>query len=84
MKYAIADPNIIVRDLKSPNVLVAGDMTLKICDFGSSLAMAGNSKLSTFAGTVAWLDGRMLRRRDNVAFQDGTGGDQARAHDIGV
>uniref|UniRef100_A0AAR5PZK1 Mitogen-activated protein kinase kinase kinase n=1 Tax=Dendroctonus ponderosae TaxID=77166 RepID=A0AAR5PZK1_DENPD len=46
---------IIHRDLKSPNVLIGDDETIKISDFGTSKTWSGVSEKMTFAGTVAWM-----------------------------
>jgi serine/threonine protein kinase len=45
--------NIIHRDVKSPNMLVAADWTIKIGDFGFSRVKSENRTM-TQCGTVAW------------------------------
>ncbi|EDQ85761.1 uncharacterized protein MONBRDRAFT_11590 [Monosiga brevicollis MX1] len=50
-----APVRIIHRDLKSLNVLVTDDYTLKICDFGSSRQVSRDTKSVTSAGTVSWI-----------------------------
>lgn len=52
---------IIHRDLKSPNVLLSYNDTLKISDFGISRQWTeGDTKLS-FAGTVSWMAPEVIR-----------------------
>lgn len=62
IKY-LHDNDIVHRDLKSPNVLLAQDnQTLKITDFGSSKKMDGGRDMPTsFNGTVAWMSPEAIR-----------------------
>eukprot|EP00730_Choanoeca_flexa_P012435 TRINITY_DN4273_c0_g1_i1.p1 TRINITY_DN4273_c0_g1~~TRINITY_DN4273_c0_g1_i1.p1 ORF type:complete len:593 (+),score=128.85 TRINITY_DN4273_c0_g1_i1:185-1963(+) len=54
--------NVVHRDLKSPNVLVATDKrTLKISDFGTSTDMPLKSTKMSFKGTVSWMSPELLR-----------------------
>lgn len=46
---------IIHRDLKSPNVLIGDNYTVKISDFGTSRIWNEVSTKMSFAGTVAWM-----------------------------
>ncbi|XP_053733550.1 mitogen-activated protein kinase kinase kinase 13 [Synchiropus splendidus] len=52
---------IIHRDLKSPNVLVTHNDTIKISDFGTSKELSDKSTKMSFAGTVAWMAPEVIR-----------------------
>ncbi|RWS17516.1 mitogen-activated protein kinase kinase kinase 13-like protein [Dinothrombium tinctorium] len=52
---------IIHRDLKSPNVLMSFNNTLKISDFGTSRQWTERSTKMSFAGTVAWMAPEVIR-----------------------
>lgn len=52
---------IIHRDLKSPNVLVTQNDTVKISDFGTSKELSDKSTKMSFAGTVAWMAPEVIR-----------------------
>lgn len=52
---------IIHRDLKSPNVLMTFNDTLKITDFGTSRQWNERSTKMSFAGTVAWMAPEVIR-----------------------
>ena len=52
---------IIHRDLKSPNVLISYNDTLKISDFGTSKQWNDRSAKMSFAGTVAWMAPEIIR-----------------------
>lgn len=52
---------IIHRDLKSPNVLLTFNDTLKISDFGTSRQWTDRSTKMSFAGTVAWMAPEVIR-----------------------
>ncbi|XP_078702996.1 mitogen-activated protein kinase kinase kinase 20-like [Branchiostoma floridae x Branchiostoma belcheri] len=45
---------VIHRDLKSKNVVISSDMTVKLCDFGASRFMSSTTKMS-FVGTIPWM-----------------------------
>ncbi|EWC45223.1 hypothetical protein DRE_05950 [Drechslerella stenobrocha 248] len=48
--------NIIHRDIKAANILVANDGRVQLCDFGVSTAMKNSqAKRSTFVGTPWWM-----------------------------
>eukprot|EP00193_Tetraselmis_chui_P020973 CAMPEP_0177795104 /NCGR_PEP_ID=MMETSP0491_2-20121128/26032_1 /TAXON_ID=63592 /ORGANISM="Tetraselmis chuii, Strain PLY429" /LENGTH=866 /DNA_ID=CAMNT_0019317867 /DNA_START=27 /DNA_END=2627 /DNA_ORIENTATION=- len=55
-------PLIVHRDLKSPNLLVAKDWTVRLCDFGLS-KLKSNTFLSTKStgGTPEWMAPEVLR-----------------------
>ncbi|XP_051566568.1 mitogen-activated protein kinase kinase kinase 13 [Myxocyprinus asiaticus] len=52
---------IIHRDLKSPNVLVTQNDSVKISDFGTSKELSDKSMKMSFAGTVAWMAPEVIR-----------------------
>ncbi|XP_056321931.1 mitogen-activated protein kinase kinase kinase 13 [Danio aesculapii] len=52
---------IIHRDLKSPNVLVTQNDSVKISDFGTSKELSDKSTKMSFAGTVAWMAPEVIR-----------------------
>ncbi|XP_065654999.1 mitogen-activated protein kinase kinase kinase 12 isoform X2 [Hydra vulgaris] len=52
---------IIHRDLKSPNILISYNDTLKISDFGTWKPMSEKSTNMTFTGTVAWMAPEVIR-----------------------
>jgi len=52
---------IIHRDLKSPNILISHQDTLKISDFGTWKPMSDKSAKMTFTGTVAWMAPEVIR-----------------------
>jgi len=45
---------VIHRDLKSKNVVIVGDLTAKLCDFGSSKFHPHTTKMS-LVGTFPWM-----------------------------
>ena len=59
-------PIIVHRDLKSPNLLVDKDWTVKVCDFGMS-RMKKNTFLSSKsnAGTPEWMSPEVLRNEES-------------------
>lgn len=59
-------PIIVHRDLKSPNLLVDKDWTVKVCDFGMS-RMKKNTFLSSKsnAGTPEWMAPEVLRNEES-------------------
>lgn len=52
---------IIHRDLKSENILIGQNDTLKISDFGTSKQWNEKSIKMSFAGTVAWMAPEVIR-----------------------
>lgn len=53
---------IIHRDLKSPNILIGYNDTLKITDFGISKQLGESAAPMSFAGTVAWMAPEVIRQ----------------------
>lgn len=54
---------VIHRDLKSPNILLTENSTLKIVDFGTSHQQNKmNSTLMSLVGTVSWMAPEMIRK----------------------
>jgi len=49
------DPPIIHRDLKTPNVLVTEDLTLRVADFGFARVRADSLHMTGMRGTGAWM-----------------------------
>ncbi|XP_076038121.1 uncharacterized protein LOC143023485 isoform X2 [Oratosquilla oratoria] len=60
MKY-LHEHKIIHRDLKSPNVLIGNNQTVKISDFGTCREWNDVSTRMSFAGTVAWMAPEVIR-----------------------
>lgn len=57
------EPPYIHRDIKSPNLLVAHDFTLKLADFGESRFLASEDEASTMTsmvGTTQWMAPEMM------------------------
>ncbi|KAJ0184003.1 hypothetical protein K1T71_000426 [Dendrolimus kikuchii] len=52
---------IIHRDLKSPNILVADNLVVKVSDFGTSREWNDVSAIMSFTGTVAWMAPEVIR-----------------------
>lgn len=51
---------VIHRDLKSKNVVIGSDYTLKICDFGASRFLAETATM-TLAGTYPWMAPELIK-----------------------
>lgn len=47
--------NVIHRDLKAGNILLTGDGTVKLADFGVSAKMSKNERRTSFIGTPFWV-----------------------------
>ncbi|KAJ8738003.1 hypothetical protein PYW08_000598 [Mythimna loreyi] len=52
---------IIHRDLKSPNILIADNLVVKVSDFGTSREWNDVSAVMSFTGTVAWMAPEVIR-----------------------
>ncbi|RVE46051.1 hypothetical protein evm_009331 [Chilo suppressalis] len=52
---------IIHRDLKSPNILIADNLVVKVSDFGTSREWNDVSTIMSFTGTVAWMAPEVIR-----------------------
>ncbi|KAG7313053.1 hypothetical protein JYU34_000135 [Plutella xylostella] len=52
---------IIHRDLKSPNILIADNLVVKVSDFGTSREWDDASAIMSFTGTVAWMAPEIIR-----------------------
>ncbi|XP_030020802.2 mitogen-activated protein kinase kinase kinase 12 [Manduca sexta] len=52
---------IIHRDLKSPNILIADNLVVKVSDFGTSRVWNDVSAIMSFTGTVAWMAPEVIR-----------------------
>lgn len=48
------NPPVVHRDLKSLNLLVSGDMTIKVADFGLSTMKVNTLLSESAAGTPVW------------------------------
>jgi p21-activated kinase 1 len=54
---------IIHRDIKSDNVLVGRDGTIKLCDFGFCAHLNEKNDLrSTLAGTPCWMSPELIKK----------------------
>ncbi|EGT36867.1 hypothetical protein CAEBREN_12915 [Caenorhabditis brenneri] len=54
---------VIHRDLKSPNILISEEDSIKICDFGTShLQKKTDSTMMSFCGTVSWMAPEMIKK----------------------
>lgn len=58
--HSEAPVKVIHRDLKSKNVVIAADFTLKICDFGASRFLAETAQM-TLVGTYPWMAPELIQ-----------------------
>jgi MAP/microtubule affinity-regulating kinase len=56
--------NIIHRDIKLENILLDEDNNLKIIDFGFSIAIPSDKKLSIFCGTPSYMAPEIVAKKD--------------------
>lgn len=54
-------PRVLHRDLKSPNILISDDWSVKLCDFGLARVKAATQTM-TAIGTCQWTAPEVLRR----------------------
>ena len=59
MKH-LHDHNTIHRDLKSPNVLLSGELVAKLCDFGAARELL-QTTTTIQAGTYRWMSPEIMR-----------------------
>lgn len=58
--------HIVHRDLKSGNVLISEDMTMKVCDFGTARAVVDKCEQSTVRGTYRWMAPEIMKEDDAI------------------
>ncbi|GFH25143.1 mitogen activated protein kinase kinase kinase 3, partial [Haematococcus lacustris] len=64
-------PTIVHRDLKSPNLLVDRDWTVKVCDFGLSQFLSSTFLTSrSTSGTPEWMAPEILRNQQSDEKSD--------------
>lgn len=58
--------NIVHRDLKSGNILITEEETLKVCDFGTARPVVKSCEQSTVRGTYRWMAPEIMREDNAV------------------
>ncbi|XP_054805230.1 serine/threonine/tyrosine-protein kinase HT1-like [Prosopis cineraria] len=69
MQY-LHSQGILHRDLKSENLLLGGDMRVKVADFGLSCQESESCTASEFTGTYRWMAPEMLKDKNHTKKAD--------------
>ncbi|KAI9074506.1 hypothetical protein K1719_020068 [Acacia pycnantha] len=69
MQY-LHSQGILHRDLKSENLLLGGDMRVKVADFGISCQESERFTTNEFIGTYRWMAPEMLRKKNHTKKAD--------------
>ena len=51
----LQEENVVHRDIKSSNILITADDTLKLCDFGIAKRQCNTEKTNHERGTISWM-----------------------------
>lgn len=60
--------NILHRDIKDENIVIAEDFTIKLVDFGSAAYLEPNKLFYTFCGTIEYCSPEVLSGNPYVLF----------------
>ena len=66
----IHDLGFIYRDLKPENILIDDDGYIKLCDFGSSVAVQGTERVDSFAGSPEYASPEMITFAGHTRMTD--------------